>query len=86
MPRANFDRFAMNEVNVAPLFYSLQYHMEADMLSSGGIEKESRFIDVAAHYPEDLAVHFIQEIGDQNNSWILVTKDATRMATTPLRK
>ncbi len=68
MPRINFDRFAMNETSLAPLFYSLQYHMEADMLGGGGIEKETRFIDLAAHYPEGVAVHYIQEMGDQNNS------------------
>lgn len=87
MPRMNFDRFAMNDVSVAPLFYSLQYHMEVEMMGSGGaFEKEARFIDLAAHYPEGMAVHFIQEIGEQNNSWIVVSKDAVRMATTPLNK
>ena len=38
------------------------------MLGGGGIEKETRFIDLAAHYPEGVAVHYIQEMGDQNNS------------------
>jgi hypothetical protein len=82
----NFDRFALHEISIAPLFYSLQYHMEAEMLGGEAFEKESRFIDVAAHYPEGVAVHFIQELGEQNNSWIVVSKDAQRMATTPLRK
>jgi hypothetical protein len=86
MPRANFDRFAMNETSLAPLFYSLQYHMEADGLFGSGDEKQSKFIDLAAHYPEGIAVHYIQELGEQSNSWVLLTKDAQRMAPTPLKK
>lgn len=43
--------------------------MEAEMMGGEGVMgKQTRFVDMAAHYPEGLAVHFIQEIGDQNNS------------------
>lgn len=65
MPRLNFDRFGFNETSVPPLYYSLQYTIEAEVLGETVIGKETRFIDVAAHYPNDMAVHYIQEIGEQ---------------------
>lgn len=82
MPRVNFDRFNLNEKSRAPLFYSLQYFLEAEM-GGGGLEKQTHFADLVAHYPA-FDVHYIQDITDGNNSWVTVTENYTPMARTPL--
>ena len=82
LPRANFDRFAYNEISRAPLFYSLQYHHEAIMDQGFAIQEEEDFIDLAAHYPNNLAVHYIQSL-DKENSWVVVTDSHNAMAGTP---
>lgn len=82
LPRAKFDRFDFNDKAVAPLSYSLQYHLEAEMGPDGSFGNEHRFVDLAAHYPE-FTVHYIQDITDGNNSWVLITKGDLPLAESP---
>lgn len=84
MPRANFDRFSLNDKSRAPLFYSLQHFLEGEMDGSGGGLIERHFIDLIAHY-QSYEVHFIQDLQDGNTSWVLVTEGLIPMARTPLR-
>lgn len=81
MPRDNFGRFSMNETSQAPKSYSLQYHIEGDM-ENGGILNETLFVDMAAHY-DDFIVHYIQDVTNNDTSWVIVTKGAERLAQTP---
>jgi len=84
MPRTKLDKFGMTERLKPPLYYSLQYHHEAEMTLAGQIEQEWVYVDLAAHY-QDFAVHFIQDVSNGNNSWIVVT-DPDAMAPTPRNK
>jgi hypothetical protein len=81
MPRANFDRFGLYDTNRAPLFYSLQYHIEKEMTT--GVE--DHFIDLCSHY-ENLDVHFIQSLTDPNVSWVATTEGYNPIAPSPRRK
>lgn len=74
----------MQERIKPPIYYSLQYHHEAEMTLGGQVEQEWVYVDMAAHYP-DFAVHFIQDVTNGDNSWIVVT-DPDAMAPTPLNK
>lgn len=85
MPRQSFDRFAMNEHNRPPLFYSLQYHLEAELDENGQFGDSTEFVDLAAHYPQ-FAVHYVQDVTDGNNSWVIVTEGDTPLATTPIKR
>lgn len=80
MPRSKFDRFNMQAV--APLSYSLEYKIEAEIGVDGSFGNEKRFIDLAAHYV-DYSVHYVQDIQDGNNSWVIVTTNDTPMAESP---
>jgi hypothetical protein len=84
MPRPKFDRFSFNENNRAPFSYSLQYHIEGEMGGSDMALSQTTFIDLAAHY-ETLTVHYVQELGDGNNSWVVVTENDRPLAETPRR-
>jgi hypothetical protein len=81
MPRSKFDRFDMNVRNRAPLSYSLQYHIEAEMDELGAVSQQE-FIDLASHYG-DFTVHYVQELGVGNNSWVIVTDDDQPLAESP---
>lgn len=70
----------MNETSRTPLFYSLQYHLEADV--TAGIGKQEHFVDLAAHY-DAFTVHFIQDLQDGNNSWVVVTEGDNPLAPSP---
>lgn len=86
MPRSRFDRFDMNVASRAPLFYSLQYHMEAEMSSAGFLESQTLFVDLAAHFEfngSKISVHYIQDVTEGNNSWIIVNEDWSPLAATP---
>jgi len=82
MPREKLDRFSLQDKIRAPLSYSLHYHLEADMPIAGGPLNETHFINLVAHYPDD-AVHYVQDITDGNNSWVIVTDDVATMAESP---
>ena len=82
MPRANFDRFDLNNVSVAPLFYSLCYHAEGEIDQITGHFEQTKFVELSAHYPE-FDVSYIQDITNGNNSWIVVTQGRNPMAPTP---
>jgi hypothetical protein len=82
LPRSNFDRFDMNATSRSPLYYSLAYHVELDM-TDGDLDNQTRFIDIAAHYPDEIAVHYIQDTTDGNNSWVVVTQGQGRNGTSP---
>jgi hypothetical protein len=83
LPRDNFGRFDMNEKTLAPNYYSLQYHAEAELDEAGeNFFNQVEFIDLAAHY-DGYAVHYIHDITEANNSWVIVTDGTKRMATTP---
>jgi hypothetical protein len=82
MPRDKFAKFSMDERSKAPQYYSLQYHLEVDDVLADA--KATTFVDLAAHY-EDFAVHFIQDITEGNDSWIVVT-DPNALAPSPKRK
>lgn len=84
MPRTKLDKFGMTERTRTPLYYSLQYHHEAEMTFGGAVKEEWNYIDLAAHY-QDFAVHFVQDVTNGDNSWIVVT-DTDAMAPTPLNK
>lgn len=79
MPRPNFDRFSLGDVNAAPSFYSLQYFLEAEI---GDEMKQNHFTDLVAHY-DDFQVHYIQDLEDGNTSWVVATKNFQPMAPTP---
>ncbi len=85
MPREKLDRFALTDKTRAPLSYSLQYHIEAEIGFDGGGFIEKKFIDLAAHY-EDFTVHYIQDTTDGNNSWVVVSENVERMAESPRSK
>jgi hypothetical protein len=80
MPRDKFDKFSMNDTALPPNHYSLQYHIEADDILSG--VKQDTFIDLAAHY-EDFIVHYIQDVSEGSNSWMVVTRPHQRLAASP---
>lgn len=82
MPRMNFDRFSLNDKSIAPIFYSLQYILEGDVM--GGMDP-TYFVDLVAHYPK-FDVHYIQDVTDGNNSWVTVTEDFSPPAPSPIRK
>jgi hypothetical protein len=63
----------------------LEYKVEAEMGEDGTFGDSQRFIDLIAEYPT-YAVHYIQEIGDGNNSWVVVTEGYNAMASTPRGK
>lgn len=81
MPRSSLGRFGIGEVNQSPSCYSLQYHIEGEMRNGGELE-QTLFVDMAAHY-DDFIVHYIQDVTNGNNSWVIVTKGAERLAVTP---
>jgi hypothetical protein len=80
MPRSKFERFGYEAV--APLSYSVQYHAEVEMDTEGVLKNQSRYIDLAAHFPQ-YSVHYIQDIEDGNNSWVLITQNDTPLAESP---
>jgi len=84
LPRAKFEKFNLQERVKPPIYYSLQYHHEAEMTLGGQVIEEWLYVDLAAHYP-DFAVHFIQDVTNGNNSWIVVT-DPDSLAPSPLNK
>ena len=88
MPRTNFGKFGMTEHSMSPLFYSLQYQLEAEMGSSqdgpvGTQWAQKHYVDLIAHYPT-WDVHYVQDLEDGNTSWVIVTKPTATMASTPL--
>ena len=85
MPRSNFDRFDLNEKSLAPLFYSLQYHLEAESANGAPLE-QTMFIDAVGHYENDLAVHYICDVTNGATSWVVVTKGFNPMMPSPLRR
>jgi hypothetical protein len=72
MPRTKLDKFGFAERNRPPAYYSLQYHHEAEMDMTGELKNREFFVDLAAHYPQ-FAVHFIQDLQQGDNSWVVVT-------------
>jgi hypothetical protein len=84
MPRANFGQFDYNDINRAPLCYSLCYHLEGDITfgNEGELMQQTHYIELAAHYG-DFMVRFIQDITNGNNSWVVVTDEKRAMAETP---
>lgn len=80
MPREKFNRFGLP--SLPPLYYSLQYHLEADDMFSGS-PNEERFVDLAAHF-ETFIVHYIQDVTEGSNSWVVVTDTHKRLATSPM--
>ena len=80
MPRENFDRFGLGEKSKSPISYSLQYIIEGEM--NGGQLAQTNYIDLIAHY-NSFEVHFIQDLTDINNSWVVVTEELETMAMTP---
>lgn len=87
MPRSNFGQFDYNDINRAPLSYSLCYHLEGDMTfgEEGELMKQTHYIELAAHY-EGFMVRYIQDITDGNNSWVVVTDETRALAETPRRR
>ena len=83
LPRATFDKFKMNETNVAPDFYSFQYHIEVDDIL--GDMDTTEFVDLAAHYGE-LTVHYVQDVTDGNTAWVIVTTGDTPLAPSPAKQ
>jgi hypothetical protein len=83
MPRDKFDRFNLGKYSQSPKSYSLQYHLEVDDLMAK--RDSTEFVDLAAHYPL-FTVHYIQDVTNGNNSWIVVTDGDTPMAISPSRK
>jgi hypothetical protein len=84
LPRMTLDKFGMTDRIKPPLYYSLQYHHEAELSLGGVLQKEWIYVDLASHY-QDFAVHFIQDVSNGDNSWIAVT-DPDALAPTPRRK
>lgn len=84
LPRANFGRFGFDEKSRAPLSYSLQYHIEGEMMGEVSLS-QTNFIDLAAHY-ENFTVHYVQDTTDGNNSWVIVTEGDTPLAETPRKR
>jgi len=82
LPRSKFDRFDMNERSRAPHSYSLQYHIEGEL--DNGTFSQTQFVDLAAHY-DGFSVHYVQDITDGNNSWVIVTEGDSPLAETPRR-
>ena len=83
MPREKFIKFSMHERARAPEYYSVQYHIEIEDPMSGDA-KQTQFIDLAAHYA-DFAVHYIQDVTNSNDSWIVVT-DPDALAPSPRKR
>jgi hypothetical protein len=81
LPQSDFDRFSLNARSKSPLYYSLQYHLEGTIDGSGQFS-QGNFVDLAAHY-EDYAVHFIQDVTNDYDSWVVVT-DPEALAPTPI--
>lgn len=81
MPRANFDRFDMSKSR-PPLFYALEYKLEAEMGDDGTFGESKRFIDLIAFY-DNFEVHYLQDLQEGNNSWVVVTQGYLPMAQTP---
>lgn len=81
MPRSNFDRFGLNEHSRAPSFYSLQYILEGE-IGQGGVVNQKEFIELTSHY-DVYEVHYIQDVADGNNSWVVVTENYNAMAPSP---
>jgi hypothetical protein len=79
LPSTKFDRF--NLETKKPDYYSLQYHIEAVQELGAGPFEQVLFVDLAAHYP-DFAVHFIQDVTNGNDSWVVIT-DPEALAPTP---
>ena len=69
MPREKFDRFGLE--GKTPNYYSLAYHLEVDNAMVGQGE-QAHFVALAAHY-DDFTVHLIQDTGQGNTSWVVVT-------------
>jgi hypothetical protein len=86
LPRPSFDKFGYAEIAKEPLYYSLSYHVEAEMDMSGGLVDQTLFMDLAAHYPNDQALHYIQDMTGGNNSWVVLTEGHQPLASTPRRK
>lgn len=82
MPSFKFDRFDLKAT--PPSHYSLQYHLEAEG-EIGGAMDQKIFMDLAAHYANKFAVHYIQDVTGGNDSWVVIT-DSTAQAPTPRRK
>jgi hypothetical protein len=82
LPRERFAKFSMEDRSRAPSHYSVQYHLEVDDLLSGSAD-DTMFVDLAAHY-DDFAVHYIQDMTNGNDSWIVVT-DPNALAPSPRR-
>lgn len=82
MPRSKFDRFGLDEKNIAPLYYALEYKMEAEMGADGAFGDQKHYIDLIALYPQ-FEVHYIQDLQDGNTSWVSVTQGHNPMAISP---
>lgn len=82
LPREKFDRFSLE--GMTPNFYSLNYHLEVDDINAGG-GKQTHFVDLAAHF-DDFSVHYIQDISQGSNSWIVVTKGDQPLVPSPRKK
>lgn len=83
LPREKFGRFGLEDHVLAPRYYSLEYCVEAEMNEQGSFGDEKLFIKLAAHFEDELAVNLVQQLNDQDISWIVLTKGGSRMATTP---
>lgn len=70
LPRAKFEKFDFD--SLSPIQYSLSYKIEAEMDMNGGAIDQQVFVDLAAHY-EDFAVHYVQNVTNGNESWIVIT-------------
>jgi hypothetical protein len=86
MPRPGFDKFGYADSTREPLFYSLSYHVEAEMDMGGGLLEQTLFMDLAAHYPNDMTVHYVQDVTGANNGWVVVTEGHQALATTPRKR
>lgn len=79
MPREKFEKFGLE--SMPPTHYSVQYHLEVVDLM--GTNENTHFIDLAAHY-DDFIVHYVQDAGDGNTSWVVVTPSTQeRLAESP---
>lgn len=82
MPREKFDRFSLD--CITPNFYSLNYHLEIDDIGQGG-GSQTHFIDLAAHF-DDFSVHYIQDVSQGNNSWVVVTQGDSPLVPSPRKR
>jgi len=83
MPRETLYKFGMEERARVPLRYAVQYHLEVDDVLSGNPTGDI-FVDFAAIY-DTFAVHYIQDVSNGRDSWIVVT-DPYETAPSPKRK